>query len=183
MTKGLRLIGGEFGSRLIQTPKGEETRPTRGMVREAVFNLLGPGAVSGFVLDLFAGSGALGFEALSRGAEKAVFCDLDPEAIRVLRLNAKTLKAEDRCEVWGMDYRLALSKLKGAKFRLVFLDPPYKIDYTHLIQTVYQADILDAGAVMVVEHSSKMTTELPDGLRILKNRSYGENGITIITNG
>ncbi len=92
----IRILGGKYRSRLLRTPPGHDTCPTRGMVREAVFNMLQGQMRHASALDVFAGSGSMGFEALSRGAESVVFCDRRQEAIRVIRDNARILGCEQQ---------------------------------------------------------------------------------------
>src|SRR5881392_796168 len=123
----MRVIAGEYGGRRLQTPAGLDTRPTSDRVREALFSILGERVADARVLDLFAGSGALGLEALSRGAAEATFVDSAPAAIRALRENLAALAAE--AELRRED---ALRFLDGAArarrhYDLVFLDPPYRL--------------------------------------------------------
>ena len=123
----MRIIAGEYSSRKIEAPKGSNTRPTLDKVREAVFSSLGTYFDGGVFLDLYAGSGANGFEALSRGMDKAIFVDSSRDAIRVIKKNAETLQCQDRCTILAMKDKKALGLLEeeGQKFDLVYLDPPY----------------------------------------------------------
>jgi 16S rRNA (guanine966-N2)-methyltransferase len=122
----MRVIAGEFGGRRVRTPRGSATRPTSERIREAVFSILGD--IDGArVLDLFAGSGALGIEALSRGASHSTFVESAPDALRAIQHNVRALGLEARCRVERGD---AVATLRGPladadAYDLVFLDPPY----------------------------------------------------------
>lgn len=179
----LVLTGGEYRSRRLQAPEGLDTRPTRAMVREALFNMLQGASQGARVLDLFAGSGALGFEALSRGAKAAVFCDNAQRAMAVIRQNAATLGAEDRCAFMQMDWRQALGKLgtSGEGFDLIFLDPPYGLDLAQVLAEILLRNLLGPGGVAALEHGSKASITPPAGFDILRSRRYGESAITLIT--
>ena len=122
----MRIIAGAFKGRRLAPVKGR-IRPTAAKVREAVFSILGPAVVGLRVLDLFAGTGALGIEALSRGAAAAVFVEDHPESLKVLRRNLADLGLLDRTTVWPLPVTTALQQLAGRAepFGLAFLDPPY----------------------------------------------------------
>jgi 16S rRNA (guanine966-N2)-methyltransferase len=123
-----RIVAGELGSRRLQTPKGRTTRPTSDRAREALFARLGE-VEGATVLDLFAGSGALGFEALSRGAASVTFADTDPAALAVVRANAEALGVLDRCRLLRSDFRRVLrdEAAAGHAYSLLLLDPPYTL--------------------------------------------------------
>ncbi|HSK69300.1 MAG TPA: 16S rRNA (guanine(966)-N(2))-methyltransferase RsmD [Candidatus Limnocylindria bacterium] len=178
----LRIIGGEFRSRALLTPKGEGTRPTRAMVREAVFNLLQGAWPGGAVLDLFAGSGAMGFEALSRGAQRAVFCDRDAEAVRIVKQNAEALGVAGRARVLRADWAQALKALgsQGERFGLVILDPPYMLDAAPVLRAILDAGLLEAQGVVVLEHGAKTPPNPPEGFMLIKSRAYGHTGIALL---
>ncbi|GMA61775.1 rRNA methyltransferase [Alicyclobacillus fastidiosus] len=122
----MRVIAGTWKGHALQAPKGRDTRPTTDRVKESMFSLL-PHRLDGVVVDLFAGSGALGIEALSRGAAKAVFVDADRRAVGVVRENLAKLNVGDRGVVWVSDWRKAVSRLADEypDVDWVFLDPPY----------------------------------------------------------
>jgi 16S rRNA (guanine966-N2)-methyltransferase len=179
----LVLTGGIHRSRRLFAPEGRDTRPTRALVREALFNML-HGACEGVqVLDLFAGSGALGFEAISRGAERATFCDRRAEAIGVIRKNAALLREEDRCLFLLMDWHQALRQLsaRGQRFDLVFLDPPYGLDLFPVLETLHSLSLLNPDAILALEHRGKADVTLPPNFAITRAKRYGESGITLIS--
>ena len=122
----MRIISGQARGRKLATLEGENTRPTLDRTREALFNILQTRVRGAKVLDLFAGSGALGLEALSRGAQSAVFCDVSRQACAVIQKNIEALRAQDRSRLLCCDAMDALARLAGESFDVVFLDPPYR---------------------------------------------------------
>ena len=166
----MRVIAGIHGGRRLVSPAGTDTRPTADRVREALFSILGPARVEGArVLDLFAGSGALGIEALSRGAAEATFVDCDPRAIRAIRANLETLGLE--AEVVRADWRRAP---RGARqYDLLFLDPPYR-HAERLAPELSEAmeGLLDPGGTLVTESDRSAPLDLDMPLR--DERRYGD---------
>lgn len=183
MKANLVLTGGSHRSRRLYAPEGRDTRPTRAMVREALFNMLQGAAEGAQVLDLFAGSGALGFEAISRGAEAVVFCDRAADAIAVIRKNAALLKEEARCAFLRMDWQQGLGQLSaaGRQFDLVFLDPPYGLDLSPVLKALQSMKLLKKNVTLALEHGGKAALALPQGFEISKAKRYGESGITLLT--
>ncbi|KEO81938.1 16S rRNA (guanine(966)-N(2))-methyltransferase RsmD [Tumebacillus flagellatus] len=180
----MRVISGEFRGRRLAAVPGQNTRPTTDKVKESMFNIIGPYFEGGTALDLFAGTGGLGLEALSRGIEKAVFIDSDHRAISVVRENARTLGiSQARAEIFKNDARRALDALaaRGMKFDLVFLDPPYKLTglYEELILKMQELDLLEPRAYVIAEHAADV--KLPDAYGKLSRwrlAEYGEIGIS-----
>ncbi len=171
----MRVIAGELGGRRLRSARGAATRPTAERVREALFSMLGPldGAV---VLDLFAGSGALGIEALSRGAAHATFVERSPPALAALRANLAALELDGRARVLGGD---ALSALRReGKYDLVFIDPPYAVAATLAGPlSGALAGALRPGARVVSESDRRAPLELALPLR--RERRYGDTMIRI----
>ena len=171
----MRVIAGELGGRRLASARGEQTRPTAARVREALFSMLGPleGAA---VLDLFAGSGALGIEALSRGAARATFVERSPPALAALRANVAALGLEDRCEIRTGDALAALAG--GAIYDLVFIDPPYAAaaQLSGALSRELPA-VLAAGARVVSESDRRSPLELE--LPLARERRYGDTLIRI----
>lgn len=154
----MRVIAGECKGRTLKTVKGLHTRPTGDKLKEAIFHRLGPFFQGGRCLDLFAGSGALGIEALSRGMDHVVFIDQAKEAIRVIHHNVKQLKLIDRCDIYRNDAFRALQILhkKGEMFDLILLDPPYdKINYNKLIEQLGKGNNMNENCVVYLEHRSQ----------------------------
>ena len=169
----MRIIAGEKKGHRIAAPKGLATRPTSDFVRETAFNLIGPvdGAT---VLDVFAGSGALGLEALSRGAERATFVESDRDACRTINANLDklTLNATVLCQ----DALRALAAERGT-YDLVLADPPY--DYTNLDRLGLQLRRVLAPDGLLVYQSAARTEPEIDGLRVRTSRKYGSSRLTL----
>lgn len=123
----LRIIGGNYRNRLLKTPKGKQTRPTLAVMRKAVFDILQSQVDGAHFLDLYAGSGAMGLEALSRGAGSATFVETDREAFRCIEENTRLLEVQDQCTMMSYDALLALKKIAKSeqRFDIVYVDPPY----------------------------------------------------------
>ena len=176
----MRIIAGEARGRRIEAPEGRNTRPTLDRVRENLFNML-QGEISGSqVLDLFAGSGALSFEALSRGAEYACLVDHDRKASAVQMKNADILGYRDRTKIITSDFRRALKEIEstGKCFDMVFLDPPYAmLDLTDVFTGLIP--VLGEGATVVLEHEAGKNPETGPGYECVKQRNWGFCGVSI----
>ena len=177
----MRIIAGAFKGRRLAPVKGR-TRPTAAKVREAIFNILGPAVPEAQVLDLFAGTGALGIEALSRGAAAAVFVEDHPEALKVLRRNLEDLGLTDRRPRSGpLPVAAALKKLagRGERFGLAFLDPPYGGgDAAAALSALGSLNLLAPEARVVAEHSRRETLpEVGGALTRLEVRRYGDTQV------
>jgi 16S rRNA (guanine966-N2)-methyltransferase len=174
----VRIIAGSRKGHRIDAPKGHETRPTSDRVREAAFMLAGP--VDGAsVLDLFAGSGAMGLEALSRGAERATFVESDPRAAAAIQKNLEKLRLTGARIVRSEATRaLVAETAAGAKYDLVLVDPPYA-DYEQLQPTLarYLPTLLAEDGLVLVETSERVQPDLP--LELLKSRRYGSVRVSV----
>jgi len=176
----MRLIGGLAGGRRLIAPRGRQTRPTGAKVREAIFNILGP-PPEGQVLDLYAGTGALGLEALSRGASAAVFVEREHAPLAALRRNIKELGLEDRATVLGADVCTGLRRLAGtgARFSWVFLDPPYVKETEGVLAELSGSDLLTPCAVVVLEHDRRnRPPEHVGTLFLTDRRQYGDTELS-----
>jgi 16S rRNA (guanine966-N2)-methyltransferase len=176
----MRIIAGAFKGRRLAPVQGR-TRPTAAKVREAVFSILGPAVLGARVLDLFAGTGALGIEALSRGAAVAVFVEDHPEALKGLRRNLEDLGLGDRTTVLPLPVAMALKKVagRGEGFNLAFLDPPYGGGMAvAALGALASLDLLVPGARVVVEHSRRESLpEACGALTRLTVRRYGDTQV------
>jgi 16S rRNA (guanine966-N2)-methyltransferase len=174
----MRIIAGERKGHTILAPKGRETRPTSDRVRENVFNIVAPWIEGARVLDLYAGSGAMGLEALSRGAQTAVFAEADPDAVRVIERNLDKLRLSG-ATVLRFDASTALAQeaAAGSKYDLVLADPPYAMtDFSALAR--YLPRVLADDGLLVLESAAKTEPELP-GLAVRTTRKYGSTRVTV----
>lgn len=175
----MRIIGGTARGTGIEAPQGQDTRPTLDRVRENVFNILQQRLRGARVLDLFSGSGAMAFEALSRGASEAVLVDKDRQAHQVEQRNGQKLRMTDRSRLLLMDWSAAVTQLTraGERFDLIFLDPPYAM---HDLSGVMEAlrPLMQPDAVILVEHEAKTFPSVPDGFDLYDHRKYGIAGVS-----
>jgi len=176
--KGLRVIAGEHRGARLEAPRGDRTRPTSDFVREAAFNLVGP-VEDADVLDLYAGSGAMGIEALSRGARSATFVEKDRDACRTIQQNLQKLRltgARVRCE--DALRALAADTGSGRKYDLVLVDPPYEM-YPDLETRLahYLPSVLADDGLLVVETAQRDEPDLPLAKRT--TRKYGSKRLTL----
>jgi 16S rRNA (guanine966-N2)-methyltransferase len=159
----MRIISGKFGSRPLNKFKGEEIRPTSDRLRETLFNVLGPLVVEALFVDCFAGTGAVGLEALSRGARQVIFIENDAKARGLIQKNVELLKAQAGIEVISGDALKSLEKLSQRRLLidLLFLDPPYRDSgaYRSLLAFLDTAKLLAPEGRIIVEHPLKM--EMP----------------------
>ena len=178
----VRIVGGNLGGRVLRAPPGAATRPTSEKVREAVFDILGPQLLSGdaHVLDLFAGTGALGLEALSRGAVHATFVDSARAAVTAIRNNLRALGIADRATVVAGDAVVSAARHAPAvPWRLVFVDPPYRSDLATRAVAALPPDHLAADAVVVIEHDRHNVP--PDQVGSLLRTDQRRYGDTLIS--
>ncbi len=174
----MRVVGGALKGRRLASFKGSSIRPTSDKVREAVFNLLAARSPDGFesVLDLFAGTGAMGIEAISRGAARAVFVEHDAGAVSVIERNLETCGIEGPARILKMSARSALRLLlkEGPGFDLVIIDPPYGSELA--VEVLRDSGgLLDPGGFVVAEVSKRTPlTDVPEGLRVLGEKRYGD---------
>jgi 16S rRNA (guanine(966)-N(2))-methyltransferase RsmD len=174
----VRVIAGSRKGQKLSAPRGLDTRPTSDRVRENVFNLVGP-LEDARVLDLFAGSGALGIEALSRGAASAVFVERHPDAVRTIEHNLDRLRLTGARVVQGDVLRtIAEEATAGAKYDLVLVDPPYGM-LTEIQPRLarHLPPLLAADGLLVVETDARVEPELP--LPVRTSRKYGQTRVTL----
>ena len=174
----MRIISGQARGRKLKTLEGLDTRPTLDRTREALFNILQQRVRDARVLDLFAGSGALALEALSRGA---VLCDQSPAACGIIRENIALVRMEDRARLLCCEASQALERLVGEQFDLIFLDPPY---HKGLIDAALEGMIrrnqLAEGGLIVAETAQDEGFDLPEDLTFTDERKYGKSRLHFI---
>ena len=179
----MRIISGKYKRTPIKTLEGEDiTRPTRDMVKEAVFSTISINSDDTF-LDLFAGSGSIGLEALSRGAKDVVFNDSNIKAVKIINTNLD--KIHEIRDVYNLDYQECLRRISGRKFDYIYLDPPYDFKaYEEIFYYINKNDVLSIKGIIILE--VKKETELLDNYlnySLYKEKTYGINKILYYRNG
>lgn len=183
----MRIVAGDFGGRRLKAVPGMATRPTTDKVKEALFNIIGPYFDGGRSLDLFAGSGGLSIEAVSRGVEHAVLIDKQYAAIKTIKDNVAVTKAPEKFEILKRDANRALKELadRGDQFNLVFFDPPYaQQKIAEQMATLRELGLLAGGARIICETDQQ--AQLPDdidGFDFVERRDYGITELTIYALG
>lgn len=174
----MRVITGTAKGRRLKAPKGMETRPTSDRIKEALFNIIGTKVINVNFLDLFAGTGAIGIEALSRGAHKAVFVEKNPKTTRIIRENLESTSLSERAFIMAQEADKALEtlSLKGERFGMIFIDPPYlKGLEKESLAIIDRRNLLDPGGLIITE-SSKLDN-MPEeigGIKLFRQERYGD---------
>lgn len=183
----MRIVAGVSKGRRLVSPKDNRIRPTSDRVKEAVFNIIGFNVANSHVLDLFAGTGSLGLEALSRGAEFATFVDNNAKSIEILKQNIRLLGFEERSEVFMINASDAVTEFgrSNRTFDIIFIDPPYMENlYEITLSSIARYGIIKKRGLVIVEHLSAFCfSEMSHGLTLIKNKRYGSTSISIFTKG
>ncbi len=178
----MRVIAGSAKGRRLASPKSEKIRPVLDQIKEAVFNILFD--VRGLcVLDLFAGTGAMGIEALSRGATTAYFADDDKEAVLLIKKNLGLCGLASQGIVWKVsaDKAVKLLEAEGKTFDLIFVDPPYEKNWVNrTLRRLSQSPLLDSKVTIIVEHHPKEPIQTIEGLSLTDQRKYGQTFVTFL---
>ena len=185
----MRIVAGKHRGRRLAVPPGHGVRPTSERAREALFNILSHGLgghtsgasplVGARVLDAFAGSGALGLEALSRGAGEAIFMEQDPDALRALRRNVQTLGAADRVRI--LDTDVLAPPYAREPCTLGFLDPPYGRDLAvPALLALTRSGWLSLGSIVTIEQAAGTAFAVPEGFAVLDERRYGKACLVLL---
>ncbi|MFO8070189.1 MAG: 16S rRNA (guanine(966)-N(2))-methyltransferase RsmD [Alkalibacterium sp.] len=179
----MRIISGEYGGRKLKAVSGENTRPTTDKVKESLFHMIGPYFDGGHALDLYAGSGALGIEAVSRGMDKAYLVDNNILAIKTIEENISITKEPEKFVVWKKNDHQAIERLgqMNESFDLILLDPPYaKQKLESIIKQLIDNQLLNNYAVIVCETDKAVSLELSgDSLRLIKDKVFGKTKVTL----
>jgi 16S rRNA (guanine966-N2)-methyltransferase len=179
----MRVVSGVLKGRSLKAVPGNSTRPTTDKVKEAIFNMIGPYFTGGFGLDLFAGSGGLGIEGLSRGLDKVIFVDLDRKAVQVINENVKSCGLEGKSEIYRNEASRALKAIikRELSFDYIFLDPPYKKQQlVKLVEMIGSHSLLKKNGTIVCEHGSDI--QLPESIGSFvqtRHEEYGIIGVSI----
>jgi 16S rRNA (guanine(966)-N(2))-methyltransferase RsmD len=177
----VRIVGGEARGRALRAVPGQGTRPTADRVRQSLFDALGQRMDGLGVLDLYAGTGALALEALSRGAARAVLVENDARACAAILHNVATLRYEDRCRVVRGELPAALRQFQGERFDLVFSDPPYALRAAQpTLEALTANGVLAPGARIVLEMDRREPSPVPPtGVRLADERRYGDTRVLV----
>jgi 16S rRNA (guanine(966)-N(2))-methyltransferase RsmD len=178
----MRVTAGRFKGRQIKTVKSNDVRPTLSKIRESIFNMIQDQVSDARMLDLFAGSGIMGLELISRGGKEVVFIEKNPLIVKTLRENLKNFDFE--YSIYLNDALKALDKLAGNKFDIIFVDPPYLLGLIpEIIQKIKNNSLLSNSGIIILEHPTKFNfdeTIQSNGFEIYKNKTYGDTAITML---
>ena len=181
----MKVISGNLKGRKLTVPRGHKVRPTGARVKEALFSIIGQSIIGADVLDLFSGTGNIGIEALSRGANSSLFIENDPKTLLILEKNIRELSLSERSKVIKLDVSRGLKLLhkRGVKFDIIFIDPPYIYPKIwDILSAVSKYDILKEDGLVVWEHGSKKIQKPRYGnLKMIETKKYGDTGITFFT--
>ena len=180
----MRIISGKARGTKLYTLEGENTRPTLDRVKESIFNIIQADIQEAEVLDLFAGSGAIGLECLSRGASKAVMCDKSKEAINIIRKNVEKTHMEAQAQILNLDFEKCLDNLKGKQFDIIYIDPPYETDYIYkAIKKINENNITKENSLIIAEtdDEKRIEEEIKNlEIEIVDKRKYGRATIIFL---
>ena len=189
----MRITGGEFGGRTLKVPKSDAIRPTQDRVREALFNIIQCEIAGSDFLDLFAGSGAVGLEALSRGAKSVTFVEANRRHLAVLRENLGSLGSNrvefgtGRVDVVGADVYRWIERYSGPGFSIGFADPPYALGeekgYASVLATLAARGVIRAGGLFIAEMTAVQKPEETPGWELVRDRTYGKTRLCIWRRG
>lgn len=175
----MRVITGSARGRRLTAPEGLDVRPTTDKVKEGIFSAIQFDIEGSYVLDLFAGSGQMGIEALSRGAERAVFVDSSQRALRCVNENLRATKLERQAEVINRD-SYDYIKHTAKKFDIIILDPPYRHNHINNILPAVAEKLNDGGYIICEYEADSDTDIIPDSLKVKKTYKYGKISVTIL---
>ena len=179
----MRIVGGEARGRPLRSVPGRSTRPTADRVRQSLFDLLGQRMDGLAVLDLYAGTGALALEAVSRGAARAVLVEKDARACAAIAHNIDSLGYADRCRLLRGELPMALRELRGERFDLVFSDPPYALQAAQtILDALVERALLSSAARVVLEMDRREQCPSPAaGLHVIADRNYGDTRALVVS--
>ena len=177
----MRVIAGKYKGRTLFSPKDMSVRPTTDRIKENVFNLLQGRLVGAAFLDLFGGSGAISVEALSRGAAKAVTVDAAKESAALIKKNFAKVGIGREGQLLELTYDVAIKRLTGEKFDLIYLDPPYKAPFiADIFEKLASADLLSADGAVAYEHATDIPFAPSEGWEVFDKRKYGSVTIELL---
>lgn len=173
----MRIIGGKARGTKLYTLEGENTRPTLDRVRESLFNIIQKDVPNAVFLDLFAGSGAIGLEAISRGAKKSILCDKNRDAIKIIKKNIEKTRSREQVELYEADFKEVLKNKLKEKIDIVFIDPPYKTDFAYeAIKILANSKNIKKESLMIIEtdEEERILKQIENlEIEIIDKRKYG----------
>ena len=173
----MRIISGKYRGRTLKSLQGETTRPTTDRVKESLFDIIQFCVKDSVVLDLFAGSGALGIECLSRGAKRAVFCDVDKGAVEIVKQNLKNI--DGNYKIFNCDFTRVLKA--GDKYDIIFIDAPYRSGLAYkALELIVSEGVLEEDGIICCERLFELPVEIPSGLERRDSRKYGITALDFI---
>lgn len=178
----MRVISGKAKGQALKAPTGLNTRPTADRVKESIFNIIQTELYNSLIIDLFAGSGSLGIEALSRDADKVYFIDNNKNSVRLIEENLKKTKLINNSQIIQMDVLSGIMKLREYKVKanIIFLDPPYSKGFIEpTLEAIYSSHILESDGIVIVEHSIK--ENIPNNIDKLKKYRSNKYGDVVIS--
>ena len=177
----MRVIAGKYKGRTLFSPKDQAIRPTTDRIKENIFNLLQGRIAGAAFLDLFGGSGAMTIEALSRGAAEAVTVDASRDSAALIKKNFQKVGVMREAQLIELPYDVAVKRLVGRRFDLIYLDPPYKAPYiADIFDKIVEGELLAEGGVVVYEHATEIPFSPADGWETLDSRKYGSVTIEML---
>lgn len=179
----MKVISGLYKGKKLKFIKDKEIRPTKDVVRKAIFDSLRGWIVNKKVIEIFAGSGILGIEAISHGAKKVIFIEMNRKGIEIIRENIKSLNLEKKCEIIKGDCEYEIEKLENSRYDLIIGDPPYDFPVSKLeriIEKIIKLNILKKNGIMVIEHEFKKELPIINGYELIKKKKYGKTGLTYL---
>lgn len=181
----MRIISGKARGTKLYTLEGENTRPTLDRVKESVFSIIQSEIEGAQILDLFAGSGAIGLEFLSRGAQKAVLCDKSKEAVNIIKKNIEKTHMEQETQVFNTDFENCLERLKNEQFDIIYVDPPYETNYIlKSLEKIIKLNIAKEECLIIIEtdDEQRIEKEIKNiDVEIVDKRKYGRATIIFLS--
>lgn len=172
----MRIIGGKARGTKLYTLEGETTRPTLDRVKESIFNIIQAELEDSIFLDLFAGSGAIGLEAISRGTKKAILCDKSKEAIQVIKKNIEKTHSQEKVQLYNTDFKETLSKIKE-QVDLIYIDPPYKTDFIlNALEIIQNSQIItdETKIILETDEEERILKQIENlKFEVIDKRKYG----------
>ena len=181
----MRIISGKARGTKLYTLEGENTRPTLDRVKESIFNIIQNEIENARILDLFAGSGAIGIEFLSRGAAKAVLCDSSKDAINIIKKNVEKTHMEEKSQIINSDFEKCLNILKNEQFDIIYIDPPYETDYIKKsLEKIINFNLAKEDSLIIVEtdDEQRIVKQIENiDVEIVDKRKYGRATIIFLS--